>query len=1053
MKNKKLLAVIASAVMVFSTIVPVKAEVIYEQGLPAQEDSSEHLVEVLEPMSDLPAFPGAEGYAKYITGGRGGKVIHVTNLNSSGAGSLAAALDNGGKRDEPRIIVFDVSGTISLAGKVIYQMTNVKNVTIAGQTAPGEGITLTDENFYLKNAENVIIRYIKFRHGQATAKDDSFYVQNSKNIMIDHCSFEYGSDESCSARETSNLTIQWSIMTSGVRTHSMGGLQEWNSQTVHHSLLGNQNDRNPKVKGVMDFTNNVLYNWGEYAYVAGGNSGGNAWGNVVNNYFIAGLDSKYPDYAVVRGNGKYFLYLAGNLIDSNKNGVLDGVNTGIDMIEPAQDSTKYLDRATFGADTPVVLMKNRMAMPELSVVDSAEDAYYKVVNYSGASVYNNTDGTTELFHDDIDTEILTGVKNQTGKILLHNAESHNEEGEYFTQEFIDNLPSCNVNDENSEWYRPDADHDGMPDAWETANGLNPNDATDGSKTSPSGYTWVEVYLNELAAPGFPEENYSSASEAAADAALEEREYVLRLVNYDGSTEEYEGIYGENQIMVPFAPLAEYLGFDVLEATADSVSVEYPFASATGLLNIDTKAGILTVRTGDGGYSQFASKASCNEKAQTYNGMLYIPVNLVALGMNAVYEQTVEAGNVGVITVYDAEKYKEWHNDVIKDESGSVVGQGIRNIRKSSGPSIVADVAEGGIKLLFDKEAALVAGTTAKVTVTVGGTTYTADASAADIWGSHKVAAFAYSDFKDASGNVLPAVTTTATVKVGAEAFADYNNSRLVNSAVTSSIDLAAEASELAEHKATLSPVSASSNENQYIETEGTEITLGETLEALYKLLEMQNINMSEYDIIDAGSQDDGPGDEPGDEPEPDYDEDEARRELVESYWHKMPGWQMIFGEWRYFDESGKLKLGWVEDTDGRWYYMNEDGGMATKWVQSPKSKLWYYLDAENGDMQADKWFCDPESGLWYYLDPSGAMCTSWIFVDDAWYLLDDDGAMCTGWNQVKGKWYLLGSNGKMLTGWQEVGGRHYYMNENGECLMNTTTPDGYKVDSTGARIK
>ena len=128
MKNKKFLAVIASAVMLFTTALPVKAEVIYEQGLPAQEDSSEHLVEVLEPMSELPAFPGAEGYAKYITGGRGGKVIHVTNLNGDGPGSLKAALDNGGKRDEPRIIVFDVSGTISLSNKVIYEMTNVKHL-------------------------------------------------------------------------------------------------------------------------------------------------------------------------------------------------------------------------------------------------------------------------------------------------------------------------------------------------------------------------------------------------------------------------------------------------------------------------------------------------------------------------------------------------------------------------------------------------------------------------------------------------------------------------------------------------------------------------------------------------------------------------------------------------------------------------------------------------------------------------------------------------------------------------------------------------------------
>lgn len=1032
LKNKKILAVISCAVMIFSAVLPVKAEVIYEQGLPAQEDSSEHLVEVLEPMSELPAFPGADGYAKYITGGRGGKVIHVTNLNTSGAGSFAAALDNNGNTDEPRIIVFDVSGTISLEGKVVYGK-SIKNVTIAGQTAPGEGITLTDENFYLKNAENVIIRYIHFRHGQATAKDDSFYVQNSKNIMIDHCSFEYGSDESCSARNTSNLTIQWSIMTSGVRTHSMGGLQEWNSQTIHHCLLGNQNDRNPKVKGIMDFTNNVLYNWGEYAYVAGGNSGGNAWGNVVNNYFIAGLDTKVPEYAVVRGNGKYFLYLAGNLIDSNKNGVLDGVNTGIDMIEPAKSGTGYLDRATFGEETPVVLVKNRMDMPELSVIDSAETAYYKVVNYSGASIYHDTDGTTKVFHDDIDSEILNGVKNQTGKILLHNAESHNESGEHFTQDFIDNLPSYDVNDTESVWYRLDTDQDGMPDAWETKNGLDPNDASDRNGIAPSGYTWIEEYLNELAAPGFPEDSWSYAAEAAANEALSERTYKLRLVDYDGTTKEYEGIYGYNQIMVPFAPVAEYLGYNILEAAADTVSVEYPFTAASGLLNIDIRAGIHTLRAGDTGYG-FADKASPNETVRSYNGMLYIPVNLISLGMGAVYEQTVEAGNVGVITVYDAEVYKAWHND-----------SGVRNERKVSGPSIVADVSDDGIKLLFDKEAALVASTDAKVKVTVGGVTYTADAASANIWGSHKVAAFKYSDFKADDSSSLTAITATATVNVDAGAFADYYNSSYVNEAAASAIDLEAEAAALAAKKATLGPVTedGSGEDGTGEPAEGTKLTLREALQALYRLVTMMDINATDYDIIDTGES------EPEDSED---DEDERNRDIVESRWQKRPGWQMVNGEWYYFDENGSLKLGWVQDTDGRWYYMNNNGSMAKGWVKSSASGLWYYLDQTNGDMLINRWLCDPESGRWYYLDENGAMCTGWIIVDNVWYLLDRNGAMCTGWNLVNELWYLLGSNGAMLTGWQEIGGKYYYMNANGECLMNTTTPDGHRVDANGCRI-
>ncbi len=1049
MKNKKIFAVILSAAMLATTALPVKAEVIYEQGLPAQEDSSEHLVEVLEPMSELPAFPGAEGYAKYITGGRGGKVIHVTNLNSDGPGSLTAALDNNGDRDEPRIIVFDVSGTISLAGKVIYQMTNVKNVTIAGQTAPGEGITLTDENFYLKNAENVIIRYIKFRHGQATAKDDSFYIQASKNIMIDHCSFEYGSDESCSARNTSNLTIQWSIMTSGVRTHSMGGLQEWNSQTIHHSLLGNQNDRNPKVKGIMDFTNNVVYNWGDYAYVAGGNSDGNAWGNVVNNYFIAGLDTKHPDYAVVRGNGKYFLYLAGNLIDSDKNGVLDGVNTGIDMIEPAQSGTKYLDRITFEEDgnPPVVLVKNRMNMPELSTVDSAETAYYKVVNYSGASVYNNTDGTTKLFHDDIDTEILTGVKEQTGKILLHNAESHNADGEYFTQEFIKNLPSYNVNDPDSEWYRPDSDQDGMPDTWEKAHGLNPEDAEDRNAIAPSGYTWIEEYLNELAAPGFPEADYQAEEEASADKAREERKYVLRLAGVNGETTEYECINGVNQVLVPFAPIAEYLGFNMLEVTPASVSVEYPFALDSDLLNIDTLAGIITVRTGDGSYKNFSSYASCNETVVTYNDMLYVPVNLIPLGMSAVYEQNVEEGNVGVLTVYDAEYYKEWHT-----------GSSMRNTRKTSGPSFTAAVCDDGIKLLFDKEAALVKDTKAKLNVTVDGVTYTADASKADVWGSNKVALFKYEDLKDTAGNALKA-PVKATVALDEGAFADYRNEKLVNKAGSSDIDLEAQTAALAAHKEGLSEIKINAGEDSLTFEKGTEVTLREALEALYRLMAMKDINAADYDMIDTGdivADDEDDDDEvtsPKTEEEIKKQEAADNRERVENRWQGREGWQMVYGQWYYFGNEGKLELGWVEDKDGKWYYMKENGSMSTEWVQSPSSKLWYFMDAENGDMLHDQWLKDSKTGLWYYLDQNGAMCTGWITIDGAWYYLDQNGAMCTGWNMINGNWYYMEMDGSVVTGWKTIGMNEYYFNADGQCLMNTVTPDGFRVDLTGAKIK
>ena len=852
MKYKKILSLALCAAMLCGNALTGKADMQFEEGLPAQEDSSEHLVEVLPPMSELPAFPGAEGYAEYVTGGRNGKVIHVTNLNTNGPGSLAAALDNDGKTDEPRIIVFDVAGTIRTDKTVAYSK-SIKNVTIAGQSAPGEGITLTGENFYLKGAENVIIRYIHFRHGQAKAKDDSFYVQASKNIMIDHCSFTYGSDEDCSARQTNNLTIQWSIVTNGVRTHSMGGLQEWNSQTIHHCLWGNQNDRNPKAKGIMDFTNNVIYNWGEYPFVAGGNSGGQGWGNVVNNYYIAGLDTKDPNRTVTRSNGKYFLYLGGNLIDSNKNGVLDGVNTGVDMITPGSESSaKYPERFTFPNDytIPLVLIKNRMSMELLENVDTAEEAYAKVLQFSGASLYHNTDGSTVLQHDPIDSQIMDGVRNQTGKILLNNAEDHDENGVIFDQAYLNSRPKIDVNDPSSPWYRPDADQDGMPDAWETAHGLDPNNAEDRNEIAPSGYTWIEEYLNELAAPGFPDKNYDGGAELAAAGNRPERTYVLKLEDYNGETKEYEAIHGENQVMVPVAPIAEYLGYKVLGVTENVVTLEYPFTAATNLLNLDVQSGVITVKAGES-RNVFSGQTNPNEKARSHNGMLYIPVNLVSLGMGAVFEQTVvdEERNIAHITIQDAEVYKDWHDDG---------DDGVRNARKVSAPSMAVQYTDGGFKLVFDKEAAFAEGAgSAAVTVTAGGKDYTAAVKDADLWGSHKVAAFSYSSFKAADNSVLSMDGVTGyTVKVGANAFADYYKSNLANAAVEITVDLAGQMSEKAAKQEEAQRLSDEIAANQggdwkeeYVPDAGEALSALEALRAMYRLMSQKEINAITSDQI------------------------------------------------------------------------------------------------------------------------------------------------------------------------------------------------------------
>ncbi|MBQ9766230.1 MAG: N-acetylmuramoyl-L-alanine amidase family protein [Lachnospiraceae bacterium] len=178
------------------------------------------------------------------------------------------------------------------------------------------------------------------------------------------------------------------------------------------------------------------------------------------------------------------------------------------------------------------------------------------------------------------------------------------------------------------------------------------------------------------------------------------------------------------------------------------------------------------------------------------------------------------------------------------------------------------------------------------------------------------------------------------------------------------------------------------------------------------------------------------------------------KQRIKSHWNGRKGWMKVSNKWYFFENSGELKTGWVQDDDGKWYYMDaETADMKTGWVCSPASGLWYYMETSNGHMLSAGWVCDPESGRWYYLDADGAMCTNWITVDGKWYLLDKNGAMCTGWNLVDGNWYFLNNSGEMLTGWQKIGDKEYFFDAKGKCLMDTTTPDGHKVDKSGAKVK
>ncbi|GAA5200230.1 carbohydrate-binding protein [Microbacterium jejuense] len=413
----------------------------------------------------LPAFPGAEGFGYAAKGGRGGEVYHVTSRELEGEGTFHDALTTVG--DTPRTIVFDISGDLVIPQIIVK---NAADITIAGQTAPGDGVTITGNTIRFIDSHDIVIRDMRFRMGaQEDFADDAMYLEDCQNVIIDHSSFSWATDEVLSIKSkdyehprSKNITVQWSIMSEGLLTHSMGGLVEMNTITMHHNIYAHNNDRNPKAKGVMDFVNNVVYNWGQYPFVAGGESATKGYGNVVGNYFIAGANSEDPEHAVVRGNENYQVYLDGNLIDSDKDAVRDGIDVGAGLIEAARPAQQVAERFEY---PPVH-------------TQSAADAYELTLDNAGASV----------FRDAVDARVVDEIRTQTGAIIG----DETDVGGYPVLE-----PGTTPTD---------TDRDGMPDAWERANKLDAADPDDrNGDADGDGYTNLEEYLNELAAPSFPED--------------------------------------------------------------------------------------------------------------------------------------------------------------------------------------------------------------------------------------------------------------------------------------------------------------------------------------------------------------------------------------------------------------------------------------------------------------------------------------------------------------------------------------------------------------------
>lgn len=431
------------------------------------------------------AFPEAQGFGKYTTGARGAanpQIYLVTNLNDSGPGSFRDAVSQ-----EGRFVIFKVGGIVNLQSQIVV----AKNTTIAGQTAPGEGIVFLGPRVTFTGASNTIARYLRIRYGGTAQNQDASGLANGANMIFDHMTFSWGTDEVFSinwdSKGTSpdNITIQNSIIGQGLHrhNHSAGGLIQ-PSEGGKISLIGNlyicNKTRNNKIKGINEFVNNVVYNWGNYgntyghsesgdAYIMGGDSAGRSDVNIINNYFIGGPNtSTSVSTPFNRGNANFFVYGSGNYFDNNRNGSLDGT------LVP-QDLTGY---PTGDATT---ILANPYDYPMKNTSLTAQDAYDKIVSSVGAS-YPRRDQVDNLMISDLMSKGTTATyvyvqTDLTSKFGFTNGGAGHVYG----------APAP-----------LDTDNDGMPDAWEEANGLNKNSADALTvSTTQAPYLNIEVYINGL----------------------------------------------------------------------------------------------------------------------------------------------------------------------------------------------------------------------------------------------------------------------------------------------------------------------------------------------------------------------------------------------------------------------------------------------------------------------------------------------------------------------------------------------------------------------------
>ena len=563
-----------------------------------------------------PAFPGAEGHGRYVTGGRGGQVIHVTNLNDSGAGSFRNAVSGSSKK----IVVFDVAGVIALKSNVSIGA----NTTILGQTAPAPGITL---RYYTvnPNGNNIVIRFIRFRRGQEKDVNDGADASTARNftgIMLDHCSFSWSIDEVASFYDNNNFTMQWCTIGEslnnaghGKGAHGYGGIWGGKLASFHHNLICHVNNRSPRFNGAryewkgytsnydyskyqwenevqaenVDFRNCVIYNCGNGCY--GGPGGGQV--NIVNNYYKTGpaaTTSRVTQVTVgaegnAEGHPKYWTMTSRYFIDGNQmnntvnfdgwsnisydNGtyIIDGEHWSPDPNHYNGENVTYKKNSA-GTDCVRIRLEEQAPKGEVTTHTAAK-AYDKVLQYSGAS----------LNSDDVDLRYFTEAKNGTA---TYSGSVTKKKGRIDLVSDVNGYTEENFGTGSRE-ESFDTDKDGIPDTWETANGLNPNDATDAVTYTldPAKYYMnIEVYANSLV-----QEIMVSENTDAEDAA---KEYYPAYIKTDGTAVEAINTLGLDLSGETGGETGETNIYTVMFNASESQSTEGYFTFGDGKHNLNPK---------------------------------------------------------------------------------------------------------------------------------------------------------------------------------------------------------------------------------------------------------------------------------------------------------------------------------------------------------------------------------------------------------------------------------------------------------------------------------